>query len=193
MTAKTAPQVLVVVAPGAEEIETLTVADVLVRAGCDVTMASNEGPVVTGSRGLPLAAHTRLADVAARAFDCVYLPGGFGSAEYCRDTAIVQDLAEAQLASGRLLAVICACPLALLPRGLAKDRRITCYPALREQFEGSVGEWVDEAVVIDDNLVTSQGPATAMRLGLTLAQLLVDDATAAKVAADMLAPELIAS
>ncbi|MDA3962365.1 MAG: DJ-1/PfpI family protein [Planctomycetota bacterium] len=179
-------QVLVVLAPGAEEIETITVADVLVRAGCEVTVAHAADAVVAGSRGILLAGHKPLDAVLQDDFDLVYLPGGVGSAHYCRDDARIQDLAERQLASGRLLAVICACPLALVPRKLAAGRTVTCYPGVRGDVEPHVGAWRDAPVVIDGNLITSQGPGTAMALALTLARKLRGEAIAAEVADGML-------
>ena len=179
--------VLVVLNPGAEEIETVTVADVLVRAGQEVVIASSAKAMrVRGSRGLPLGAHALLADLAGRTFDLVYLPGGNGSAQVCRDDARVQDPIAAQLGSERLLAIICASVTALVPRGLGAGRRVTSYPGVRPQVEPHVAAWLDQPVVADGNLITSQGPGTAMALGLDLARRLAGEAVAAKVAADML-------
>ncbi|TVR16362.1 MAG: DJ-1/PfpI family protein [Planctomycetota bacterium] len=180
------PKCLIILNPGAEEIETLAVADILCRAGVEVSIAASAETTVAGSRGLPLSASCKLADVAQEQWDAVYLPGGFGSAEYARDTNAVQDVIEQQLTSGRIMAIICASPMALIPRGLGKGKRITCYPALRETLEPEVQAWVDQPVVWDGNLVTSQGPGTAMALGLSLAAKLVDTATAQQVASDML-------
>ena len=85
--------ILVILAPGAEEIETVTVADILVRAQQRVIVASTTGaPVVAGSRGLPLAAHGLLDHLAGREYDAIYLPGGMGSATTCRDDPRIQDL-----------------------------------------------------------------------------------------------------
>ncbi len=180
--------VLVVLAPGAEEIETVTVADVLVRAGQQVLVASaGDTTVVKGSRGLVLGAHAMLDMVTERAFDLVYLPGGMGSATTCRDDQRIQGLAERQLAAGRLLGVICAAPIALVPRALAKGRRLTSFPGVRAQVEPHAAEWLDQPVVVDGNLVTSQGPGTAMAFALRLAVLLAGSDVATKVAKDMMA------
>jgi DJ-1 family protein len=182
-------QVLVVLAPGAEEIEAITVADVLVRAGQHVTIASTADTlVVNGSRDLPLAAHTTLDAVLreGRTFDLVYLPGGNGSAAVCREDERVQKLAAEQLAAGRRLGIICASVTALLPRGLGKGRTVTSYPGVRAQVEPHVAAWVDQPVVIDGNLVTSQGPGTALALGLTLARQLAGVEAATIVANAML-------
>jgi DJ-1 family protein len=180
-------KVLIILAPGAEEIETITVADVLVRAGQEVTVASVlDVPVVQGSRGIPLAAHTLLDRVAHDTFDLVYVPGGGGGAEYCTNDSRVQDLIERQLSSQNTLAIMCASPTALVPRGLAKGRTLTCYPGMRARVEPHAGKWVDQAVVADGNLMTSQGPGTAMQFALALAKHLAGQAVADRVAKDML-------
>jgi 4-methyl-5(b-hydroxyethyl)-thiazole monophosphate biosynthesis len=183
------PTCLVVLAPGAEEIELTTVADVLVRGGNEVVVASAvELTMVRGSRGLPLAAHTLLRTVADRAFDLVYLPGGKGSAEFCRDDQAVQDLAAAQLGAGRLLALICACPIALVPRRLCANRTLTSFPAARAQVEPHCALWLDQPVVVDGNLVTSQSAGSALHCGLSLVALLNGPAVARTTADALVIP-----
>lgn len=177
---------LVVLANGCEEIETVTPADVLVRAGVAVVIASvTDALVVIGSRGLPLGAHTTLTAVGGQDFDLIFLPGGNGSAKTCREDFRIQDLCEHQLASGRWLATICAATTALVPRGLHRGRRLTSYPTVRDQFTGAT--WLDQPVVVDGNLVTSQGAGTAMAFALTLAKLLAGAKQAAAVAKQMIA------
>lgn len=184
--------ILVVLAPGAEEIETITVADILVRAKQRVTVASTAAvPMVAGSRGLPLAAHGLLDAALGRDYDCVYLPGGMGSATTCRDDVRIQDLAERQLAAGRMLAVICACPIALIPRRLCAGRTLTSHPSVRAQVETHARSWRDQAVVIDGNLVTSQGAGTALALALALARLLAGDDVARQIALDIVAADAV--
>jgi DJ-1 family protein len=178
---------LVVLAPGAEEIEAVTVGDVLVRAGVAVIIASTTAAtLVLGSRGIPLGAHTLLDQVLSERFDLVYLPGGKGSAVVCRDDPRIQDLAEAQLRSGRLLGVICAAPIALVPRGLCAGRQVTSFPGVRDQVEPFAGAWIDEPVVIDGALLTSQGPGTSLPFALRCASLLASSDIASQVARDML-------
>ncbi len=185
-------RVLVALAPGAEEIETLAVADTLVRAGCTVSVAA-AAPTLSlrGSRDLPLAADALLSELADESFDCLFCPGGMGSAEHCRDDPLIQDLLQRQLAGPGLLALICACPIALLPRDLCAGRRLTSYPALRDHFTDRA-QWIDAPVVVDGNLITSQGPGTAIQLGLELARQLVDESTADAVATAMLVEPLSA-
>ncbi len=178
---------LVVLAAGAEEIETVAVADVLVRAGQQVTVAAvGSELLVAGSRGFPLGANTTLASAASATWDLVYMPGGMGSAKICREDPRVQDLISAQLASGRLLATICASVTALVPRRLAARAAVTSYPGVRAEVEPHVRAWLDQAVVEDGQLFTSQGPGTAIALGLALASRLAGPGTAATVAKAML-------
>ncbi len=183
---------LIILAPGAEEIEAVTVPDVLVRAGHTVIVASTADlPVVRGSRGIPLAAHTGLDQVRHQSFDLVYLPGGKGSAEVCRDDPRIQELAQHQLSAGRWLALICAAPIALVPRQLCRGRRLTSHPGVRAEVEPHAAAWLDQGVVVDDRLVTSQGAGTTLALALTLVRLLDDAAGAAKarqIAEAMIAP-----
>ncbi len=179
---------LVIVAPGAEEIETITVADVLVRGGHRVVMASTTAlTMVLGSRGLPLAAHVRYDDLPAQAFDLVYFPGGTGSADVCRDDVRLQELAQQQLAGGRYLVAICAAVTALLPRGLASGRRLTSHPSVRAQLEPHCAAWCDQPVVVDGHLITSQGAGTALELGFALVELLGSRQAADQVAVAMVA------
>jgi DJ-1 family protein len=188
------PSCLVVLAPGAEEIEYVTVCDVLVRAGVQVTAASAvAAPVVAGSRGIPLAAHTLLALCAGQTFDCVYLPGGLPSAQHHRDDPRTQDLIAGQLAAGRLLAVICAAPIALVPRRLCAGRTVTSHPGSRAVVEPAAGAWVDRPVCEDGNLITSQAAGTTMALALALARRLRGAEVAAQVARDMLVLDAVAA
>lgn len=188
------PECLIVLAPGAEEIEFITVGDVLVRAGVAVTVASaGDSPVLRGSRGLPLAAHAMLDVLAGRTWDCIYLPGGTASAAHHRDDARTQALAEAQLAAGRLLAAICAAPIALVPRRLCAGRAVTSFPGVRATVEPAARAWLDRPVVEDGNLVTSQAAGTTMALALTLARRLRGPEVAAQVARDMIIPQPVAA
>ena len=181
---------LIILAPGAEEIEFVTIPDLLVRAGHTVVVAATAGLVVRGSRGLPLAADALLDEVQHQDFDVVYLPGGKGSAEVCRDDPRVQALAARQLAAGRWLAVICAAPIALVPQGLATGRRITSVPGVRAGLLAHCREWVDAPVVVDGRLVTSQSAGTAMHLGLALVRELDGSAAAQALATQLAIPAI---
>jgi putative intracellular protease/amidase len=189
------PDALVVLADGAEEIEFATAADLLVRAGVTVTVASagaapqaGAPPTVVGSRGIILGAHCGLDAVLDSAPALLYLPGGGGSAQRCCTDPRIQDLAERQLRSGRWLAAICAAPTALIPRKLCAGRRVTCFPAMRGELEPHAAAWIDAPVVVDGNLITSQAAGTSMHCALTLVERLVGPGTAARIAAHIHLP-----
>ncbi|MFW5845085.1 MAG: DJ-1 family glyoxalase III [Planctomycetota bacterium] len=181
-------RVLVIVAEGAEETELMTVADTLVRCDQEVVLAAGGDLHMRGSRMLPLCADRPLDEAARETWDCIYLPGGAKQAEFCVQDQRVQTLIREQLGSERLLAIICASPQALLPQDLARDRRLTCYPGLRDRVEPGAREWVDAAVVEDGNLITSQGPGTAAAMGLAIGRRLAGETVAKGVAGQMLVP-----
>ena len=160
----------------------MTVADLLVRAGCAVTMAGHDSLTPTGSRGIPLRADVLIKDVADERWDLLYLPGGLPAAEAHSSSAVIQNLLRLRLDENLLTAIICASPQALLPQQLARGRNLTSFPALKETMQEAGAQWYNQAVVKDQALVTSQGPGTAAALGLALAALVTDASNAASVA-----------
>jgi len=159
------PSAIVPLADGCEEIESVTIIDVLRRAGVEVTVAGVDGLDVKASRGVNLRADAMLPDVVDRDYDLVALPGGKAGAERLRDDERVQALLERQNEAGRLVAAICAGPIALDRAGMLEGRSATSYPG----FLGPEDvDYSEDAVVVDGNVVTSRGPATAMAFALTL-------------------------
>jgi len=176
--------VLVVIADGTEELEAVTIIDVLRRAKADVTVASVGNKQVTASRGVNLVADVAISDCVGNTYDLIALPGGMPGAEHLRDSSQLTDMLKAQAASGRLYAAICASPaIALKPHGLLKDKKATCYPSLLSELENAK----QEKVVVDANCITSQGPATALEFALKLTELLFDKQKSHEVAKAMLA------
>ena len=134
-----APRVLVPVADGSEDIETVTIVDVLRRAGAEVTLASVDGAWVTCAHGTRLAADCLIAACAGQTWDAIALPGGMPGAEHLRDCAALTELLHAQDAAGRTLAAICASPAVVLQHhGLLGTRRATCYPGFEHGMAGYV-------------------------------------------------------
>lgn len=179
-------RILVVLSDGAEEIETMAVADILVRAGQEVVIAGTDSLNVTGSRQLPMRASILLDEALNDPWDAVYVPGGVGSADRATSDERIQNLMQQQLESGKLLGIMCAGPQALVPRKLCAGKKLTCYPSLRDHVEPHAEAWLDQPVVEDGNLITSQGPATAIAMGLAMAKRLAGNTTANEVAAGML-------
>src|SRR5512139_440095 len=114
---------IVPLAEGFEEIEAVTIIDVLRRAGVKVTVAGVTGVDVTGAHGIPMRADKRLADAAKDTYDAVVLPGGMPGATHLRDDAGVQALVRAQHEAGRKVAAICAAPIALSKAGVLRGKK----------------------------------------------------------------------
>lgn len=179
-------KVLVAVADGTEELEAVTIIDVLRRAKADVTVASVDAQQVTASRGVQLVADALISDCVGNTYDLIALPGGMPGAEHLRGSKELIDMLKTQAASGRLYAAICASPaVALKPHGLLKDKKATCYPSLLSELDNPE----QEKVVVDGNCITSQGPATALEFALKLVELLFDKQKSREVAKAMLAIE----
>jgi 4-methyl-5(b-hydroxyethyl)-thiazole monophosphate biosynthesis len=179
------PQTVVVpLLPGFEEIEAVTIIDVLRRAELKVLVASTRIGPVRGSHDIEIAADTVLADVVADQVDMIALPGGMpGAANLARD-AEVQRLIHQLAEAGKFTCAVCAAPIALAAAGVHRGKRITSYPGFEPQLEG--GTLVQDRVVIDGTVVTSRGPGTVMEFALTLVGLLRGQTAQADVARRML-------
>eukprot|EP00624_Nannochloropsis_granulata_P004678 evm.model.NODE_3360_length_4868_cov_47.886810.1 len=201
--AATLKKVLVPIADGSEEIESVTIIDVLVRAGATVTVASvmpfsaSPSPTtpvnkhqVTCSRGVKLVADKGIDDCLEEEWDLIACPGGLPGAEYLRDSSPLLTLLTKQEASKKYIAAICASPaMVLQTHGFLKGKAATCFPAERftatlEKYQGREGG----AVVVDGHVVTSQGPGTTMAFALTLVELLFGMDKAKEVAGGLLVP-----
>lgn len=161
---------LITVADGVEELECVTLIDVLRRAEVEVLVASIEGRrMITCAHGTRLTADAMLVDVLAQAFDLIVLPGGMPGAQRLADHQPLAERVQQQAREGRLFAAICAAPaLALQGYGVLKQRRMTCYPAFSDRLSGCT--FVDQPVVVDGNCITSQGPGTVLAFALTLVE-----------------------
>jgi 4-methyl-5(b-hydroxyethyl)-thiazole monophosphate biosynthesis len=173
------PRVLVPLAQGCEEIEAVTIIDILRRADIDVVTAGLVPGVVEASRGVKLVPDTELDVVMTEEFDMIVLPGGRGGADrLAQDPRILKLLVRAAK-GGRYTAAICAAPRVLAEAGLLAGRRATSFPGVLDDMNGI--ELTREPVVTDGKIVTSRGPGTAMDFALELIRLLLGDEARAKV------------
>jgi 4-methyl-5(b-hydroxyethyl)-thiazole monophosphate biosynthesis len=171
-------------AEGFEELEAITILDVLRRAEIDAQAISVGETRVVGAHGIPLVADRALSEAISESWDAVILPGGLPGAHNLRDDPQVQKLVQQQNNSGGRVAAICAAPIALASAGILEGRRATCYPGFEDQL-GQAKPTTDR-VVIDGNVTTSRGPGTAIAFALTLVEQLRDPETAASVRDAML-------
>ncbi len=161
-------RVLVPLAEGFEELEAVTIIDVLRRAGIDVVVASLAGSPVTGSHGIRLAADTPLAALAEQDFDMIALPGGMPGADHLRKDARIAAIVRRLHGAGRPVAAICAAPMVLAAAGVLDGRRATSFPGFLDDAGGTTV--TGEAVVVDRGVITSRGPGTALDFALALVE-----------------------
>lgn len=182
-------RVLVPFAAGVEEIESFAVVDILRRAGVEVCMAGLDGGSVTGRSGITIVPDAALSDVVDDDWDMAVLPGGQPNARLLRENAHVRAVIERLRRQRKSIAAICAAPTALAAFGIAEGRRVTSYPACRQEMEQLAPScvYVDEAVVEDDFLITSRGPGTAIEFSLRLVARLCGESCAQEIRASIVA------
>ncbi len=161
-------RVLVPLAEGFEELEAITIIDVLRRAGLEVVVASLGTSPVTGSHGIRVSADTPLGALAEQDFDMVALPGGMPGAEHLKKDSRVAEIIRRLHGKGRPVAAICAAPMVLAAAGVLEGRRATSFPGFLEDVGKTTV--VGDAVVIDRGVITSRGPGTALDFALTLVE-----------------------
>jgi 4-methyl-5(b-hydroxyethyl)-thiazole monophosphate biosynthesis len=171
-------------ADGLEDIEAITLIDVLRRAGVDVTTLGVTGAEVTSAHNVTIKADALLSDAASGEWDLVVLPGGIPGAEHLRDSEAVQSLVKSQVAAGRKVAAICAAPIALAAAGVLEGRKATCYPGFDGQLAGA--NYCEDTVVTDGPVITSRGPGTALPFALNLVADLCGETVAAQLSEGML-------
>ena len=146
-------------ADGCEEIEGLTVVDILRRAGLEIEMISiSSSKSVTGSHGITFLTDTVFEDVNFDALDAVVLPGGM----------------PGFAASGKLTAAICAAPSVLGAAGILDGKHAVCHPGFEEKLTGAIVS--EDTVMTDGTVITSRGMGTAIDFALAIVSYLKDDA-----------------
>jgi len=179
------PKVLVPLAQGCEELEAVTIIDLLRRAEVDVVTAGLTDEPVTASRGTVLIADTSLDAVLDQDFDMIVLPGGLPGATHLQEDARVCDLLRRQQAQDRYVAAICAAPRVFAATGLLEGKTATAYPGALVADDVPETRLTDAPVEVDGKVVTSRGPGTAMDFALQLVEILQGRATRDSVERDL--------
>jgi 4-methyl-5(b-hydroxyethyl)-thiazole monophosphate biosynthesis len=163
-------KVLVTLAPGFEEIETITVVDILRRAGARVTLAATEEGPIEGSRRVSVLSDTLIDQVDDKEFDLVILPGGQPGTTNLQNNSKVKAIIQNMHQSGKQIAAICAAPTVLQSAGILQSTAVTSHPSVKDQLTGI--DYSEERVVVDGNIVTSRSPGTALEFALKLVEIL---------------------
>jgi protein deglycase len=170
-------RVLVLLAEGFEEIEAVTIIDVLRRADIPVTVASLTSPRACGAHDIVVTADCLLDEVKDQAFDAIILPGGMPGSRNLRDDARVIELLKKQQRLDKPLGAICAAPIALEAAGVLSGKRATSFPG----YDLPSAKYSEDRVVVDGKVVTSRGPGTALEFALEWVKILAGAETADKL------------
>jgi len=165
-------KVLVPLAQGCEELEAVTIIDLLRRAEIDVVSAGLDSEMVTASRGVKLVPDTDLDTALKDDYDMVVLPGGRGGAENLDNDPRIRELLNKIADSGKFTAAICAAPTVLGNAGLLEGKKATSYPGFLEKLQLASTELSEDPVVRDGTVITSRGPGTAIDFALALIEIL---------------------
>lgn len=165
--------ILIPLAHGCEELEAVTLIDLLRRAGLQVVTASLDDKPVKASRGTILIADMTLDAALKQEYDMIALPGGMPGANYLRDDPRIQHCLKSMAAKNKYIAAICAAPKVLAKAGLLDGKRATSFPGSLDDCHVTHLHYLEQAVVVDGNIITSRGPGTAMDFALMLIELLL--------------------
>jgi len=162
------PRVLIPLAQGCEELEAVTIIDLLRRAEIEVITAGLDDEPITASRGTKLLADKILADVIDEAFDMVILPGGLPGSDNLDADERIHKILKNTAKDNKHIAAICAAPKVLANAGLLDNKKVTAYPGVLEAVEESNFQITGASVQQDGNVITSRGPGTAMDFALEI-------------------------
>jgi 4-methyl-5(b-hydroxyethyl)-thiazole monophosphate biosynthesis len=178
-------RVLVPLAQGCEELEAVTIIDLLRRAQIEVVTAGLQDGPVTGSRGTRLLPDATLDAALTQTFDMVVLPGGQPGATNLEKDARVRSLLKKMAGAGHYTAAICAAPKVLAAAGLLDGKHAVCYPKAIDPIKFPAVKLETHGVVRDGKVITSRGPGTAMDFALELIEVLTNRATREQVEAGL--------
>jgi 4-methyl-5(b-hydroxyethyl)-thiazole monophosphate biosynthesis len=181
-------RVLIPLAPGCEELEAVTVIDLLRRARIEVVTAGLAPGPVKGSRGTVLLPDATLDEALQQDYDMIVLPGGQPGATNLEQDSRILVLLKKMAAAGKFTAAICAAPKVLAVAGLLDGKRATSYPGALDAQQFPSIRIETQAVVRDGQVLTSRGPGTAMDFALALIEVLSDRTTHDQVEAGLVRP-----
>lgn len=173
-------QVLVTLAQGIEEMEAITIIDVLRRAGAEVTAASVDKLDILAARGTRITADCLLADCMDKTFDLIALPGGIPGAENLKASKELGQLLKKQAGTDGYYGAICASPAVVLHHlGLVKPGAVICHPGFAHMIDN--GNILNQDVVVEGNCITSRGAGTVLAFSLRLVEVLFSRAKVEEV------------
>lgn len=177
-------KIIIPISNGFEEIEAITIIDVCRRANIDVTIAAIEELETIGAHNIKIKADCKIENINSDDFDMIVLPGGVPNAFTLAENQKVQSLLKEFKSKNKMIGAICAAPYALHKADVLNEN-FTCYPSFEQKIKLD-GYHENDAVVIDNNVITSRGPATAMFFALEIVNILCDEETYISVKSGLL-------
>ena len=165
--------ILIPISNGFEEIEAISIIDVCRRANIEVTIAAVEDLTTIGAHNIKIQADCKIEDISSDNFDMIVLPGGLPNAFTLAENSRVQLLLKEFKDKNKKIGAICAAPYALYKAGVL-NKNYTCYPSFEKKIKED-GYFSNKDIVIDDKVITSRGPATAMIFALEIVKILCDE------------------
>ena len=152
-------KILIILAQGFEDIEAFSVIDILRRCECDVTIAGLNSKQITSAHSVTIQLDYDLTDCMRTLFDAIILPGGEPGTTHLEASKDVEKIVKNHFNNQKLVGAICAAPRILDNYGLLVDKQATSYPGVKDKMISC--NYLEQPVVVDGNLITSRGPATA--------------------------------
>lgn len=160
-------QSFIFLADGFEEIEALTVVDVMRRAGMSIkTVSVTDKSVVTGAHGIPVTTDTLISDIDTSDAEWLICPGGMPGSTNLAECDTLNEKLKAHAAHGKIAAICAAPAVVLAPLGILTDKKATCYPGFEKHCHGAIMQ--DTPVVALNNIITANGPSAALRFALAI-------------------------
>ena len=178
-------RILMPICDGFEEIEALTVVDILRRAGLEIIIAGTVDGLITGRNKIKIEPDELLDEVINESFDMIYIPGGPGTNTLAKDQRILSKIREMH-SEDKLIAAICAAPKVLHVAGILGGKIVTSFPAVKNDLK-DIRAYSEDRVVIDGNLITSRGAGTSLEFALKLVEILLNKEKSTGIANDILA------
>lgn len=179
------PKVLVPLADGCEELEAVTIIDLLRRAGIEVVVAGLKPGIVKASRGVLLVPDCTLDAALQDEFDMLVLPGGMPGMTHLREDSRIRGLLQKLASENKYTCAICAAPVVLAEVGLLEGKSATSYPGFLDSMKLDSTSLSNAPVVTDGKVITSRGPGTAMDFALELVFVLCGQAKRDEVEAGL--------
>lgn len=181
------PLAHIYLAEGFEEVEMITVADILRRAGEDTKLVSlTDALAVAGAHGITVQADLPFSAAASTLADAIILPGGGPGTQNMLASTALHERLNAHLDGGKHVAAICAAPMVLAKAGILQGRKACCYPGCEGALVDGGATIASYNVVNDGKVTTSRGAGTAAQFGIELARMLVGEKKATEVGRNML-------